>query len=341
MLNEQITMNSPVQVSRCDERILVKDQGKGSSPAEKRDADLKTDIADALWKDDVLRALEYNEIDVRVQAGVVYLNGHITGAGSQNRITTAIRAIPGIVEIKNNLILDDQLTLDAAAALGGLEHTYGCKFFTGASHGVVSINGTVSDKNIRVLAEKCVSENPNTRGVINNIQIPGNKPMVQDQPFRQPAIGQPIYFLDWVPGVVHRVIMNPNNRRVIAMIVRGKFTSQQLESNSGMGVTALPSERSVVIPIRTVRHLTKTSVFLFINSSQRNQYMDFSAAHFIPAPRSWIPPYPYCPDEVLFPVEYKDTNMQIEYMPDQYSVAALSKDTPLGKGLLANDSLGG
>lgn len=341
MLREKITKHSPSPVSRCDEPSLILSDGKNLSSAGKADVKLKSEVVNALWKDDVLRALDYQDIDVRVKNGVVMLNGHITSSGSQNRITTAIGAIPGIVEIKNNLISDDKLTLDAAAALGDLEHTYGCKFFTGASHGVVSINGTVRDKNIRMLAEKCVSDNPYTRGVINNIQIPGNKPMVQDQPFRQPAIGQPIYFLDWFPGVVHRVVMNPNNRRVIAMIVRGKFTSQEVDLNSEMGVAALPSERSVVIPISRVRHLTKTSGFLFINSSQRNQYMDFSPAHFIALPQGWIPPYPYCPDDVLFPVEYKDVNMQIEYLPDQYSFAALSKDTPLGEQLLANDSLGG
>lgn len=341
MLHKQITKPSPNQVSRCDEPNLILSNGKNLSPAAKMDAKLKSEIANALWKDDVLRALDYQDIDVRVKDGIVTLNGHITSSGSQNRITTALRAIPGIVEIKNNLISDDKLTLDAAAALADLEHTYGCKFFTGASHGVVSINGTVRDKNIRMLAEKCISDNPNTRGVINNIQIPGNKSTVQDQPFRQPAIGQPIYFLDWVPGVVHQVIMNPHNRRVIAMIVRGKFTSQKVDANSEMGVSALPSERSVVIPMSRVRHLTKTSGFLFINSSQRNQYMDFSPAHFIALPQSWTPPYPYCPDDVLFPVEYKDNTMQMEYMPDQYSFAALSKDTPLGEQLLANDSLGG
>jgi hypothetical protein len=69
--------------------------------------------------------------------------------------------------------------------------------------------------------------------------------------------------------------------------------------------------------------------------------MEFSPAHFIAPPQNWAPPYPYCPEDVLFPVEYKEENMQTEYKLDQYSFMALSKLTPLGKQLLANDSLGG
>jgi len=340
MLNEQIQTNTKNNV-RCDERVLMPEHGRELSPLEKSDAGLKADIANALWKDDVLRMLEYYEIDVRVQNGVVHLNGHIVGTGSQNRINNAIRGVPGVVEIKNDLILDDKLTLDVAVALGSLEKVHDCKFFTGASHGVVSINGTVKDKNVRLLAEKCASDNPYARGVINNIQVLGNKQVVQDQPFLQPVIGQTIYFLDWVSGVVKQVIMNPNNKRVIGIVVEGKFTSRRVELNSGTDADTLPLERSIVIPVSTIRHLTRTSGFLYINSNQRNQYMDFFPIHFITAPRSWAPPYPYCPDDVLFPAEYKDNNMQIEYKSDQYSFAALSKDTSFGKQLLANDSLGG
>lgn len=341
MLNEQTAENIKKQVSRCDESDPVKDYGKSLGLVEKQDARLKNDVADALWKDDVLRTLEYHEIDIRVKNGVVTLNGHISGLRSQNRVLNALRAIPGIVEIKNNLISDDKLTLDVASALGSLEHTFGCKFFTGASHGVISINGTVDNEEIRLLAEKCASDTPHTRGVINNVQVHGKKQDVQNLPFLQPVIGQTIYFLDWVSAVVKQVIMNPNNRRVIAIVAQGKFTSRQDELNSMNDGIVSSSRRLVIIPMDTVRHLTRTSGFLYIKGHQGNQYMDFFPAYFISPPQSWMPPYPYCPNDVLFPVEYKDNNMQIEYKPDQYSFAALSKRTPLGEQLLANDSLGG
>lgn len=303
MFSEQTNENIAIQFSRCDEKDPVQGYGKDPGPVEKQDSRIKNDVADALWKDDVLRTLEHYEMDVRVKNGVVALDGHISSTRSQNRVWNALRDIPGILEIKNNLISDDKLTLDVAAALGALEHAYGCKFFTGASHGVISINGTVANEKIRLLAEKCASDTPHTRGVINNIQVHGRKQDVQNLPFLQPAIGQTIYFLDWVSGVVKQVIMNPGNRRVIAMVAQGKFTSQQDELKSMNDSSALPSERLVMIPMSTVRHLNKTSGFLHIKSDQENQYMDFLPVRFSSPPQSWVPPYPYCPEDVLFPLE--------------------------------------
>src|SRR5215211_6303946 len=118
-------------------------------------------------------------MDVHVKNGVVYLSGHIVNTSSRNRIEKAIRAIPGIVGIQNNLVLDDKLTLEVAGSLGKLEHTYGCKFFTGASHGVISLNGNVSDENVKLLAEKRVASHPNVRAVINNVRVSGALQEVQ------------------------------------------------------------------------------------------------------------------------------------------------------------------
>lgn len=278
MYGQQIHQNSANPISRCERRAQI--PGQSLSPVEKNDAALKEDIANVLWKDDALRSLDYYGIDIRVDNGTVTFNGHITSSSSQHRVKNAIRAIPGIVKVNNNLVSDDKLTLDVASALGGLEHEYGCKFFTGASHGVVSINGTVRDGKIRSLAEKCASDTPNTRGVINNVQVAGKKPEVMDQRFFQPAIGEPIYFLDWASGTVKQVIMNPDNRRVIAMVVLGKFPDRQNESKPEGNTSA--RERLIVIPVSSISYLTKVSGFLHINSRERNRYTDFTPANLLP-----------------------------------------------------------
>lgn len=308
MLNQQTTENIMNQASRCDEREILNGYEKSIAPVEKQDMRLKNDVADALWSDDVLRSLDYQEIDIRVKNGVVTLSGHISSSRSQNRVLNAFHSVRGIVNVNNNLISDDKLTLDVASALGSLEQTYGCKFFTGASHGVVSINGTVSNENIRLLAEKCASDTLHTRGVINNIQVDGKRQKFQNLPFLQPIIGQTVYFLDWVSGVVKQVVMKPSDRRVIAIIAQGKFTSQQDELHSMNDSSGSPLDKLVLIPIDKVRHLSRTSVFLSIKSNQRNQYMEFVPTHFISPPQSWMPPYPYCPNDVLFPSENDEKN---------------------------------
>ena len=325
------------EFSRCEERNYLMDRGKGLTPGQKTDVALKGSIDRALWKDDVLRAIEPYEVEVHVKDRVVYLNGHIVSTTSQSRINNAIRAIPGLLGIQNNLILDDKLTREVAASLGALEHTYGCKFFTGASHGVVSLNGIVSDENVKLLAEKRAASHPNVRAVINNVRVSGINQELHDQPFLQPTIGQVIYFLDWNSGAVKQVIINPNNRRVIAMILRGQFANQPQEPKSTNSDQVPSSEHLVVVPMDLVRYLTKVSGFLRINSNERKRYMDFDPTRFSTPKSGWKAPYPYCPENVLFPVEKRDVEYQIlEQLPRSPFVVAWVEQ-PFGTELLANE----
>ena len=341
MLNTQTTKINPAEFSRCEERRQMTDHGKRLGPIQKTDAVIKGYIDNALWKDDLLRALDYYEIDVHVKNGIVYLNGHIVSTTSQSRIENAIRAIPGILGIRNNLVLDDKLTLEVAASLGELEHTYGCKFFTGVSHGVVSLNGIVSDENVKLLAEKCVASNPNVRGVMNSVRVRGSDSDIQDQPFLQPSIGEEIFFLNGISGIMRQVIINPNNRRVVAMTVWGRFADQQQELRSLNNGEARPPERLIVLTMNLVRYLTRVSGFLNISSNERKRYMDFDSASFSTPDVDWMPPYPYCSEDILFPIEYQNADIQIAYLPHRFPFAAISEDASLGEQLIANDSLGG
>jgi osmotically-inducible protein OsmY/uncharacterized protein YkvS len=341
MFPVQVPRINSNEFSRCEERRQITDHGKSLSPIQKNDAAIKEYIYNAFWKDDVLRAIEYSEIDVHVKNGVVYLNGHIVSTTSKSRIEDAMRAIPGILGIKNNLVLDDKLTLEVATLLGKLEHTHNCKFFTGASHGVVSLNGIVSDENVKLLAEKCAASHSNVRAVINNVRVSGTELELQDQPFLQPTIGEIVYFLDGISGVVKQVIINPNNRRVIAMTIQGKFTDRRYELNSLTDGKAQPPEQLVAVPMSVVRYLTKASGFLSINSNERKRYMAFDSASFSTPNVDWVPPYPYCPDDVLFPVEKRELEYQIlEQLPRSPFLVAW-EEQPLREQLLANDSLGG
>ena len=305
MFEVQTQKTDPDGFSRCEEENQMTDYVKNLTLIQRSDAEIKENIYHAFWMDDVLRALEYFEIDVRVKNGIVHLNGHILNRASQGRIENAMRGIPGVLEVKNNLILDDNLTLEVATSLGALEHTYGCKFFTGASHGAVSLNGKVKNMNIKLLAEQCAAANPNVRGVINNIQVAGHEAELQSQPFLQPVIGVTIYFLDGIFGVVKQVVVNPDNRRVVAMILQGRFGDQDQDLKSMNNGEARQSEQLIVVPMKTVRFLTKSSGFLHIRSYESNRYMDFDPDAFIAPDPAWTPPYPYCPDNVLFPIKYQ------------------------------------
>jgi len=341
MFQVQTTKTDSSKFSRCDGSEQLTEHGNALSPAQRSDAAIKENIYHAFWKEDVLRSLEYFEIDVHVKNGIVHLNGHILSRASQERVESAMQGISGILGVKNHLVLDDNLTLEVATSLGALEHTYDCKFFTGASHGVVSLNGKVKNKEIKLLAEQCAAANPNVRGVIDNIQFPGIKTETQSQPFLQPAIGATIYFQDGISGVVKQVAVNPNNRRVTAMIILGRFGDQERDIQIMNNGEARQPEQRIVVPMKTVRFLTKSSGFLHIRSYESNRYMDFDPDSFIAPDPAWKPPYPYCPNDILFPVQYQDTDIQIPEEPMLFPFAGILAEESQDEESHVNDSPGG
>jgi osmotically-inducible protein OsmY len=326
MAPTQIPNNDLNRFFRCEELGEVADRGKSPGQIQKTDMGIKVSILNALWNDEILRTLDNYAIDVHVKNGVVYLNGHVVSTTSQSRIKNAIRAIPGILGIKNNLVLDDKLTLEVAASLGLLEHTYECKFFTGASHGVVSLGGIVNDDNVKLLAEKCAAGNPNVRGVINHVRVSGAGPGLPGQPFLQPTIGEIIYFLDGLSGVVKQVIINPNNRLVIAMTIQVKFTALRSKLKSITDKAQL-AERTITVPMNAVRYLTKSSGFLTIKSTETTRVRDFNPLYFTAPKMDWMPPYPYCPADVLFNVDAQEIENQIMVDPDIEQLKASTQPT--------------
>lgn len=342
MFPTQLPVTNPADFSRCEERQQAPDPGKSLSPTQKADAALREAIYRAFWKDDVLRAIEYDAVDVHVREGIVHLHGNIISAANQTRIMNAVRTVPGISNIQNHLVLDDRLTYEVAAALADLEHTYECKFFTGASHGVVSMEGLVRDHTVKLLAEQQVAGNPHVRGVINHVHIQGSEPEAEEQPFLQPAMGKTIYFQDGISGIVRQVVVDPDNRRVTAMIVQVDFDSPRSENHPLPEGKSRIFERLIVVPIKTVRYLTKVSGFLHINSRENDQYQDFDPASFSSPTLDWTPPYPYCPEEVLFAL-VQDHAFTPENAGEPYRlpVDKMPESAAIKEESLANDSLGG
>ncbi|HUE98783.1 MAG TPA: hypothetical protein VMN99_05985, partial [Anaerolineales bacterium] len=75
MFPNQIPIINPDEYSRCNEREQSSDHEKDLNPIRKTDAAIKESVYHAIWKDSVLRAIEYDEIDVQVHTGIVHLNG--------------------------------------------------------------------------------------------------------------------------------------------------------------------------------------------------------------------------------------------------------------------------
>jgi osmotically-inducible protein OsmY len=269
-------------------------------------------VDSALWKNGMLRGTDYREIDVIVKDGIVFLSGHVISTGNQIRAVDAARTIQGVVGVKDYLVLDNKITLDVAGALGKIEQAHGVKFFTGTQNGVVLLNGEVSNISVRSLAEKCAASVPGVRGVINSIRVPGFDLKSEDQRFLQPSIGKSILFLDGLSGVVQKVIINPDNLRVIALVLSGRFSSSQQDPRLLMYGEEQVPERLITIPMRAVRGLTRSSGYLHIKSTEGAEYADFNSSGFTAPRADWTAPYPYCAEDILFPLESGEDTISMD-----------------------------
>jgi hypothetical protein len=231
---------------------------------------------------------------------MIALNGHVITSMNQWRAETAVKNIPGILGMKSYIIPDDKLALMVSEALGRLEKEKECKIFSRVENGLAVLVGEVSSLLLRDQAEQCVAEIPWVRGVINKISVPGIALDPGDQRFLQPFIGKELIFKDALSVTVRKVIINPHNRRVVAVVVFGRFPDA-LQPGSGLGYLEKSSpEQLVVLPIDLILHLTRSAGYLRITSDETTEYEQYDASRYITPEHDWLPPYPYCTDEVLF-----------------------------------------
>jgi hypothetical protein len=88
----------------------------------------------------------------------------------------------------------------------------------------------------------------------------------------------------------------------------------------------------------TVRYLTRDSGFLHIQSEETERYKDFSPALFFTPAADWTPPYPYCPTDVLFPVENKIEDNNLTIQSHQYPLEELLEDAAFKAELSVTDT---
>jgi len=102
----------------------------------------------------------------------------------------------------------------------------------------------------------------------------------------------------------------------------------------------------VIVALIIVQFLSWLWILKFHSTDDHHQFEKSKASEMpvipnYPCQLKRKPPYPYCPDDVLFPVEYLTVNTQITYVPRWLRSATVPEDAILKDQLLANDSLGG
>ena len=116
------------------------------------------------------------------------------------------------------------------------------------------------------------------------------------------------------------------------MTVQGHFEELRQKFNLSNISNRISAEQMLVIPMQVMGYVTKSSGFLTNLSTDVSNYQEFDASLFIAPNRDWQPPYPYCIDDVLFPVEHRS---------NQASSTSKTEVQIMSEELLYNDSLGG
>ena len=261
---------------------------------------LMVDVKNALWSDEILRNTDDKEIGISVEDGVVRLRGHVVTQRNKSKAEDAARSVPGVLDVENCLIVDDDLVLQVAQTLGKNELTRSERIAVGAQNGFITLNGEVGSAAIRDAAEAIAASVPQVRGVVNYLHAPNIIIDYTDEPIWQPYIGREVSAADMQLGQVDKVVIEPRNRRVTAFVARGSFPDPQDKDGYRLPSDEPQEERSVVIPMHVVGSVTDGSVLLAVSGAEAALYRSFELADFIDPPAEWQPPYPYRWEQVLF-----------------------------------------
>jgi hypothetical protein len=129
--------------------------------------------------------------------------------------------------------------------------------------------------------------------------VPGGDISIENQRALQPVIGVGIYATDIPIGVVEKVVINPGNRLVSAILANAIFPDPGQAWSNWLRNERPYVERRVIIPIEMVRNLSEASVFLTVKAAEAAELRQFDPNFYSSPNQNWQPPYPYKHTDIL------------------------------------------
>jgi osmotically-inducible protein OsmY len=262
-------------------------------PPYRSDADLTSAIRQTIANLAPIAGFEDRYIRVSVEDGVVTLTGHTTSQSLADQVEAAVAAVPGVLDVNNLLVPDDVIALDVAAALATEPRTRPYSIEVRVRLGVVTLTGEVPDPVIAQSATEVAARVPTVRAIVNQMTAPGFVPDVAW--VEQPNIGEPVYAEDALVGTVERVVIDPRTRQPVGIIVAARVPEDPSPE-------ARTIERPVFIPLSQINMMTEAGVFIAGRAIDA-AYGPLASERTMPAAADWKPPFPYRPDDVVWPIE--------------------------------------
>ena len=234
-----------------------------------------------LWRYDVIRSIDINSFSVSVKDGVVSLTGHLCRASNRMLIENIVDSVEDVVAVNNKLVVDDELTMQVAQALGRDERTRPFVLPVSCSHGWVSLGGEVPTREFKLVAEEVAGQVPSVRGVVSLPKVAGESRDPMRCPL-QPLIQARMYDHNKQEGVVTHVVIQPRNRLVTHAVVSTQ------DFRDGKDVF-----HEYLVTVDEMEVVNQESIFLKRSGPPLNTFPAFEPFEYPLASLDWQPPYPY------------------------------------------------
>jgi osmotically-inducible protein OsmY len=139
-------------------------------PPYRPDRDLQHEVEAVLFDLYPLH-VDLQGISARVLDGVLYLDGNISSTLRADLVERQVMGVPGLLEIRNNLIADDTLAGEVALALGRDPRTRGLPIGVYPRLGVVRLSGAVHTEEQKRVAAEIARAVPGVLQVVNDLTV--------------------------------------------------------------------------------------------------------------------------------------------------------------------------
>ncbi len=143
------------------------------------DMKLARAVTEALWRSEPIRAMDLDRIQVLARGGVVVLRGIVASQAHSFVAAQLARRVPGVKDVVNELVTDEQLERRVALSLAATERTRDLRLAVNAERGVVTLYGAASNLLDAELARSIAVAVPGVVGVESRIRVlPPGEPVV-------------------------------------------------------------------------------------------------------------------------------------------------------------------
>ncbi len=150
--------------------VTISDDALNALPPYRSDEVLQGEVESILF-DLTPMHVDLKGVTIRVLDGVLYLDGNISSSLRADIAVDQVYGVQGLLEIKSNLVGDDQLAADLALALGQDPRTRDLPIGVYPKLGVVRLSGAVHNGQQKAAAEEIARKFKGVRSVINDLLV--------------------------------------------------------------------------------------------------------------------------------------------------------------------------